>query len=130
MSMKKRLPYNIRLNEVAKKLRKQGVLSEVLLWNFLKNKQLRGYDFHRQKPIDEYIVDFYCSDLDLVIEIDGSSHADKIGYDEIRENKLKSFGLVILHFSDSIIKKDIDAVLRTIDDWIKNNSPLERGGPR
>ncbi len=66
---RKIIPYNPKLKELAKKLRKQGILSEVLLWNELKQKKL-GYDFHRQKPIDEYIVDFYCEVLDLVIEID------------------------------------------------------------
>ena len=121
--MHKILPYNPKLKELAKKLRQQGILSEVILWNFLKNKQMRGFDWHRQKPIDEYIVDFYSPTLNLVIEIDGSSHGDKIVYDERRQKKLESFGLSVLHFSDSIIKRDIDSVLRTIDGWIKDTHP-------
>ena len=121
--MKKILSYNPKLKEVAKKLRKQGILSEVILWNFLKRKQLRGFDFHRQKPIDNYIVDFYCPELDLVIEIDGVSHGYKVEDDKIREQKLKSLGLNILHFSDSAVKKDIDSVLRGIDGWIMATHP-------
>jgi very-short-patch-repair endonuclease len=49
-------------------------LGEVLLWQRLKRKQMRGFDFDRQRPIYRYIVDFYCKDLKLAIEIDGSSH--------------------------------------------------------
>ena len=116
------LPYNPKLKELARKLRRQGVLSEVILWNFLKNKQMRGFDFHRQKPIDEYIVDFYAPDLNLVIEINGASHADKIIYDKQRQKRLEYFGLSILNFSDSVVKKDIDSVLRTIDDWVVQNT--------
>jgi very-short-patch-repair endonuclease len=52
-------------------------LSEILLWQQLKGKQLLGYDFHGQKPIDEYVVDYYCPKLKLVIEIDGDSHDGK-----------------------------------------------------
>lgn len=57
-------------------LRKNSTFSEVLLWQHLKGKQLLGYDCHRQKRIDQFIVDFYCPRLKLVIEIDGSSHND------------------------------------------------------
>jgi len=52
------LSYNPKLKQIARKLRKQGILSEVLLWKELKGKKLLGYDFHRQVPIDNYIVDF------------------------------------------------------------------------
>ena len=112
------LYYNPKLKELAKKLRKQGVLSEVILWNFLKNKQMCGVDFHRQKPIDEYIVDFYSPSLNLVIEIDGVSHAYRMVYDEKREKKLESLGLTVLHFRDSVVKRDVESVLRTIRSWI------------
>jgi len=122
--MKKILPYNPKLKEAAKKLRRQGILSEVILWNFLKRKQLRGFDFHRQKPIDNYIVDFYCPDLNLVIEIDGTTHGYKVEYDQVRESRLKSLGLTVLHFNDSTVKRDVDAVLRGIDGWIMETHPL------
>lgn len=92
MAKRKILPYNPKLKVIARNLRKQGILSEVILWNELKAKKL-GYDFHRQKPIDEYIVDFYCSELELVIEIDGSSHSEKFEKDFERQKKLESFGL-------------------------------------
>jgi very-short-patch-repair endonuclease len=73
---RKIIPYNPKLKEIAQKLRKQGILSEVLLWKELKGKKMMGYDFHRQKPLENYIVDFFCNELMLIIEIDGSSHND------------------------------------------------------
>src|SRR5699024_5241929 len=74
---RKILPYNPKLVPLAKKLRKNSTLSEILLWQRLKRGQLLGYDFHRQKPIGNYIVDFYCPDILLAIEIDGNSHRFK-----------------------------------------------------
>jgi very-short-patch-repair endonuclease len=71
MKCRKIIPYNPKLVPLVKKLRKNMTLSKVLLWNELKSKQVLGYDFDRQRPIDNYIVDFYCKDLQLVIEIDG-----------------------------------------------------------
>ena len=54
------IPYNPKLKEIARTLRKNSTLGEILLWKRLRNKQMLGYDFHRQKPIDEFVVDFYC----------------------------------------------------------------------
>jgi very-short-patch-repair endonuclease len=112
-------PYNPKLKALAKKLRKESTLSEVLLWERLKKKQIKGYDFHRQKPIDNYIVDFYCSELFLSIEIDGISHAEKEKYDEKRLNKLKSLGIEVLVFSDLCVKQNINGVLLEISNWIQ-----------
>ncbi|MGQ4006258.1 DUF559 domain-containing protein [Francisellaceae bacterium CB300] len=89
----KKLPYNPKLKQRAKELRKAGNLSEVLLWNRLKRKQFLKLDFDRQKIIGNYIVDFYCPNLGVVIEIDGSSHDNKEGYDRIRDEYLKGLGL-------------------------------------
>jgi len=77
--MKRReiIPYNHKLKELARKLRNDSTLSEIMLWNYLNGKQMLGYDFDRQRPIDNYIVDFYCKDLKLAIEIDGESHFGK-----------------------------------------------------
>lgn len=72
--MRKIIPYNPKLKDLAKKLRQDMTLSEVLLWDCLKQKKMMGYDFDRQRPINEFIVDFYCKDLKLAIEIDGDSH--------------------------------------------------------
>jgi len=114
-----RIYYNPKLKALSKELRKKGTLSEVLLWNALKGKQIKGYQFIRQKPIDEYIVDFFCSKLKLIIEIDGISHNEKSERDQIRQRKLESIGLSIIRFYEWDIRKDIRAVVQGIENWME-----------
>ena len=121
MKRKVILPYNPKLKEVARRLRKNGTLSEVLLWRYLKGKQILGCDFDRQKPINNYIVDFFCNELMLAIEIDGCSHNEKSEEDRIRQAKLESLGIRFLRFHDSDIKKNIQGVLWVIEDWIRKH---------
>ena len=71
MSKRKIIPYNPKLTQLAKKLRNESTQTEIYLWLKLKGKQTYVYDFHRQKPIDNYILDFFCYDLMLGIEVDG-----------------------------------------------------------
>lgn len=110
----------------ARELRKQGVLSEVLLWEHLKGRKIRGYQFMRQKHVGDYIVDFYCSKLKLVIEIDGESHDGRFPYDMERQRVLESVGLTVLRFHDSDVKKDTGNVLMAIEGWVErnDNNPL------
>jgi len=68
--------YNPKRKTLSRELRKKSTLSEDLLWKIVKGKKIKGYQFMRQKPIGDYIVDFFCSKLKLVIEIDGISHND------------------------------------------------------
>jgi len=86
----------------------------------LKGKQVYGYDFQRQKPLLNYIVDFYCNELELVIELDGYSHQfeEVVIKDENKEAELKKYGLTILRFDDDEIMKDMNNVLRTIEQYI------------
>ena len=74
MPRRKIIAYNSALKPLARKLRKEGTLGEVLLWNAIKGKQIDGLSFYRQRPIDNYIVDFFCPERMLAIEIDGFSH--------------------------------------------------------
>ena len=113
--------YNPKLKQYARELRKNGTLSEVLLWNKLKRKQVLGYDFGRQKPIDEYIVDFFCLDLRLAIEIDGITHTWKEQYDEVRQKKLEEFGIKFLRFTEKDIRSNLIDVVHIIEEWIKKN---------
>ena len=120
--------YNKKLKTLSRVLRKNSTLSEVLLWNQLKGKKLKGYRFMRQKPIGDYIVDFYCSKLKLVIEIDGITHNDKLDLDKIRQEKLESLGLNVIRFNDIDIKKNLAGVLENIEMWIEkceNKQPPE-----
>ena len=118
---RKSLPYNPKLIPLARQLRKNSTLSEVLLWNYLKGKQMMGYDFHRQKPLDNYIVDFFCPELMLVIEIDGSSHEIEGAYekDQQRQQQLEDLGVSFLRFDDLTVKQDIWQVLGVIEAWIE-----------
>ena len=132
------IPYNPDLKERARQLRNQSTLAEVLLWNRLKHKQLGGYQFLRQKPLDEYIVDFFCYPLMLAIEIDGSSHDDKQEYDQHRQLRLESLGIRFLRFTDHEVKTNMDGVLQAIATWIEQHptpqlhppAPLKGGIPR
>ncbi|MBW3546363.1 MAG: endonuclease domain-containing protein [Bacteroidetes bacterium] len=108
---------------LASKLRKDMTFSEVLLWNELKQRKMLGYDFDRQKPLDNFIVDFFCKELNLVIEIDGDSHNHEEAYkaDLIRQTKLEAYGLHFLRFDDMEVKSDMKNVLRTIEIWIERH---------
>jgi very-short-patch-repair endonuclease len=125
MKRKTIIPYDSKLKDLARQLRKNSTLSEVLLWNHLKGKQMLGYDFDRQKPIDKYIVDFFCNELMLAIEIDGDTHNYKIDKDEFRQKKLEGLGVKFLRFTDEDVKKDIEGVVMTIEGWIRRNPPLQ-----
>ncbi|MBO3700261.1 endonuclease domain-containing protein [Roseivirga sp. E12] len=113
--MRKIIPYNSRLVPLAKKLRANMTLSEVLLWQEIKGKRL-GYRFSRQIPIDEFIVDFYCKDLMLAIEIDGESHHHngQPEKDRKRQQRLESLGVRFIRFDDIDIKKDISWVIEEL----------------
>ena len=125
---RKIIPYNPKLKEIAKDLRKQGIFSEVLLWKELKGKQVLEYDFHRQKPIDKYIVDFYCNELMLAIEIDGSSHNNREKYDAKRQQILESLGVSVLRFKDYEVTKNTSSVIEHIKNWITEHTPSANGG--
>jgi very-short-patch-repair endonuclease len=109
------LPYNPILKDLAKKLRQQGVLSEVLLWKKIQKKSL-GVEFHRQLPIDNYIVDFYCHELMLAIELDGNSHMNSETQinDVNRQETLEKLGVIFIRFSDLDIKKNMNDVIRCL----------------
>lgn len=124
-----KLPANKYLRKNARELRKNSTLSEVLLWNLLKNKRINGLDFDRQRIIGNYIVDFYCSKLKLVIEIDGCSHDNKYIYDKKRDEYLKSLGLSVIHFDDHDVKFQIDKVILSIEEIINNHYPALTGTP-
>lgn len=114
------IPYNPKLKEFARQLRNNSTKSEIKLWYYLKGKQRLGFDFHRQKPIDNYIVDFYCCDLFLAIELDGITHTYEgaIDKDKIRDQKLNNLGITILRFEDDFVFKQMDFVIEKIDETI------------
>src|SRR3989304_7991771 len=122
MKRRKIIPYNPKLKEYARKLRNDSTFTEIMVWNYLKGKQMRGYDFDRQRPIDNYIVDFYCKDLFLAIEIDGESHYGNTEKDKKRDRRLKELGVTVLRFDDLDVRHQLDKVLEAIEKWIDENA--------
>jgi len=120
MKKRKIISYNPRLKELAKKLRNNSTKSEIKLWLKLKNKQQYNYKFIRQKPIDSYILDFYCPELELGIELDGYSHelVEVFHKDLKKEKRLNELGIVILRFKDEQVFNDIEHVIKEIEFYI------------
>lgn len=92
-----------------------------MLWNELKRKQLLGYDFHRRKPIDEYVVDFFCPKLLLAIEIDGLSHDGKLEKGSKRQRDIEKFGIRFLRLTDEEVMHSLDGVVDAIRLWIERH---------
>jgi very-short-patch-repair endonuclease len=130
MSKRKIIPYNPKLTALGRKLRNESTETEIYLWLKLKGKQMYGYDFHRQKPIDNYILDFFCYDLLLGIEVDGYSHeiVEVYNKDRIKQKRMNELGITILRFSDFEVLKDMENVIRAIEFYIlefeKTNTSL------
>lgn len=132
------LNYNPNLKDKARQLRKNLTDSEKVLWSRLRNKQLLGIQFYRQKAIGEYIVDFFAPKARLVVEVDGSQHpiSDHIEKDRIRDGYLTSLGLRVIRLNSREVLKEGDAVVeaiyRVITDQlnaeIPPGPPLKKGG--
>jgi very-short-patch-repair endonuclease len=117
------LPYNNKLKKYSRKLRKNMTEAENLLWSKIRRKQLNGHQFYRQKIIGNYIVDFYCSKANLIIELDGSQHYSDEGEvnDRNRDAYMKGLGLKVLRFSDREVFKNLKGMLEMI--WENLKSP-------
>ena len=127
------IPYNRTLREFSRDLRSHSTLSEILLWQKLRAGQFRGYDFNRQKPLGNYIVDFYCRKTNLVIEVDGGSHdyEEAVVEDRKRQQILEELGVSFLRFSDWEVKNAMSFVLGEIGyflDDFENMNGLEQTG--
>ena len=122
MKIKRKIyPYNPKLKLLARKLRNNSTYAEVLLWNQLKNKKLKGCDFHRQKPILNYILDFFCHELYLAIEVDGITHDNEIqqAKDKVRQSEIEALGITFLRFDDMDIKTQMDGVISQILNYVE-----------
>jgi chorismate synthase len=120
------IPYNPELTEKANHLRKNQTEAEQLIWYNILNKYKTDYKFLRQKPLLEYIVDFYCSELRLVIEIDDESHNEKVEYDKDRTKKLEAYGLKVVRYTNNEVKTNLDGVKLSLEKVISelvNSNP-------
>jgi very-short-patch-repair endonuclease len=114
------LPRNKGLIKFSRELRKQGILSEVLLWKAIKDRNYTSnYDIDRQIIIGNYIVDFFVSELGFIIEIDGSTHDNKYEQDLARDEILRSYGLEVLRISHIDCLQNLDSVIHLIQNQIK-----------
>ena len=113
--------YNKKLKYLAARLRNNSTKAEIKLWGYLKNKQLMNYDFHRQKPIDAYIVDFFCNKLNLAIEVDGYTHEfnEVFEKDNLKAKRLNKLGITVLRFSDKDVINNIEGVVAMIKQYIE-----------
>lgn len=111
-----KIQYSQSLKYSARKLRGNQTESEKLLWRRIRNRQINGYQFFRQRPIGNYIVDFYCPRAKLVVEIDGGQHfeGDNIVRDIIRDAFMKGLNLRVMRFTNLDILKNIENVLDKI----------------
>ena len=117
--------YNKNLKQPARDLRNNMTDAELLLWSKLRRKQILGLQFYRQKPILNYIVDFYCASASLVIECDGSQHYTNEGLeaDRIRDEALAELGLKVLRFDNRQVLGEIDAVVEMVYQYCWKESP-------
>ncbi len=98
----------------ARELRANATAPERRLWRALRGRRLAGLKFIRQAPVQPYVVDFLCREKQLVLELDGESHAGRGAYDQAREGHLRELGLMVLRVSNDDVLRDIDAVLAAI----------------
>ena len=134
------LQYGPKLKYFSRRLRKGMTESEQVLWLQLRRKQLLGVQFYRQKPIGNYVVDFYAPEAKLVIEVDGSQHqgAGHAQNDARRDLFLASQGLKVLRFTNLQVLKERDAVLEVLFETLQRTpeekpleiSPFRKGGLR
>ncbi|RGD91682.1 endonuclease domain-containing protein [Acinetobacter sp. SWAC57] len=109
-------PYNNNLKQPSRDLRNNMTDAEQLLWQRIRRKQILGLQFYRQKPILNFIVDFYCPSVSLVIECDGGQHytAEGLEADRVRDEALAELGLTVLRFDNRQVLTEIDAVVEKI----------------
>ena len=116
--------YNVNLRPLANELRKNMTKAEACLWKYvLKARMLRGYQFRRQRPVLNYIADFMCKELSLIIEVDGITHSWKetVEKDKNRQEELERAGFTMLRFEDDEVLHDINGVRQALEDWIKEH---------
>ena len=113
------LRYNPKLKPFAKKLRRKMTLAEVLLWKRLNRRQVLGQDFDRQRPVGEWIVDFYCKALRLAVEVDGAVHDHLRDKDQARQRSIETLGVKVIRFWNSEVKNYTGDVVKRLEDAMR-----------
>jgi very-short-patch-repair endonuclease len=109
--------------EIARLLRKQQTEAEEMLWQLLRNRKVCNLKFRRQHAFENFVLDFYCHEIKLVIEADGKVHNEKdvIEYDNARTARLNEVGITVLRFTNDEIETNSLFVIKKIQNWIKKN---------
>ena len=128
------MPYDSSLTEKARELRSNQTPAEAQMWKLLSRKQFGGLKFLRQKPIDKFIVDFYCSELKLAIEIDGDSHAEQGAYDARRTAALGALGVEVIRYANREVSDNPEGIFDDLEQKISNRrkriaTPLAASSP-
>lgn len=111
------IPYNKSLKLRARELRKNMTSAEVLVWENIRKKSL-GVEFHRQVPMLNYIVDFYCHEIGLALEIDGKIHDNNVLEDSKRQNEIEKYGVSFLRFTNKEVFSDMESIKKKILNYI------------
>lgn len=125
--------YNKNLQLFAKDLRSDMTKAEACLWKYvLKARMMKGYQFRRQRPVLNYIADFMCKELNLIIEVDGITHTyeEVVLNDEKRASDLERHGFTVLRYTDEEVLQHIEHVQKSINQWIEDNATVPPPGPR
>ena len=114
---------NPKKKRVRKELRNEGTAAEAVLWTYLQNRQLLGKKFRRQYSIGPYVVDFYCPECSLIVELHGKRHFSMLreDYESERTRYLQQQGLLILRFENRVLRENAESVLETIREAIRKN---------
>jgi very-short-patch-repair endonuclease len=114
---------NKELVERARELRKNMTKAEIILWSRIRSRKINGHKFRRQQPLLDYIVDFYCDELRLIIEVDGEIHSfsERISYDIKRDNILKINGYHIIRLSNLEVETELNTTINKITSFISEN---------
>ncbi|MCY3979839.1 MAG: endonuclease domain-containing protein [Chloroflexi bacterium] len=112
------------IKQRARLMRRNPTPAEAKLWQHIRKRQVRGFRFRRQHAIGPFIVDYYCYEARLVIELDGAIHDEpaQAEYDEDRQQYLESAGLRVLRFTNAQVIHDANAVVAAIGDWLFQNA--------
>ena len=110
------------LIERRRQLRQQQTLPEKIIWEHVRNRRLLGYKFRRQYSVDKFVIDFYCPELKLAIEVDGSIHdsAEQKSYDKMRQHKIENYGITFFRITNEELMSNPNMAFERIESCIKS----------
>ena len=109
--------------KTARRLRRNQTDAERILWFRLRDRRLNGWKFRRQFPVDHYVVDFFCADAHLIIELDGGQHAVRTDADAQRTKVLEAMGYMVLRYWNNDVMQNIDGVLEDVYTALERRRP-------